>query len=422
MVIDDSIDVAVIGGGPAGLSAAARLAGNGARVRLFERLPRPGLLSHPCGSMVGPVRGHITLEGRDGGVLFREAGYLFTHDMILGYPRVMRFTGPSGRSFGMTASLRPGTVTAFQVDKGRLIESLARDARAAGADLCYGENVSGLVVEGGVVRGVRVAGKEVRSRVVISAEGLSRRFSREAGLYPGEPRSHVYVSALYLRGLQLAADDLGQHSYLGQAYTGIPGAIGVFHSLGADRAMVLLSANAPGLKWPHPGPIGRYLRGFIGRVPGIRKAYESGEVYAEKGCTIVIDSPSALVASGFIGAGDTVAPLGHSSNSIAMLMGQEAAGLALKALETGDVSAGALSSYNRWLRSKLFAGVQFEGKLIMALMAMDDREVDALCDAFEGVDLEPFFLGSPLEMTAATLKLMARPAVIRNWAVVRKIF
>ena len=58
----------------------------------------------------------------------------------------------------------------------------------------------------------------------------------------------------------------------------------------------------------------------------------------------------------------------------------------------------------------------------MALMAMDDREIDALCGAFVGVDLEPFFLCSPLEMMVSTLKLMARPAIIKNWETVRKMF
>ncbi|MEM2141717.1 MAG: FAD-dependent oxidoreductase [Candidatus Thorarchaeota archaeon] len=63
----DECDISIIGGGPAGLTAAYYAARAGMDVILFERRPSPGQESHPCGGMVAPIPGFVTLESSERG-------------------------------------------------------------------------------------------------------------------------------------------------------------------------------------------------------------------------------------------------------------------------------------------------------------------------------------------------------------------
>lgn len=413
----DGYDAIIIGGGIAGLTAANRLAESGYSTVLFERMQRPGKAPHPCGCIVSPVRGHITLETTSEGIRFKETGFTFSDEMIFGRPRSVRYIGPDGAGFGMsvTKGMPP-----FQVDNEMLLKTLAAGAREAGATLMYGQGVNGLIVDRGIVSGVRVGRDEVRSEVVISAEGISRKFCRDAGLYASEPSTYLHMEAVCFKGLSFGEEEQGQLSAFGSNYTGIPSCSATFYSFGKDRGMVALTAAA-GEEWPYKRPIGDCLQEFVTRCKPIKRLVEKGVAYDKSGCRISVERPVSLTADGFIGAGDSIAPLGRSSIAIAMLMGMEAGDLAVKAIGRGDVSHAALSSYDRWLKSKLFSGVEMETRIMLSMLGMSDDELIRACHALEGLNLEPFFSGGGMEQAAAKAKLMARPDVIKDWKLVRSL-
>ena len=169
-------DVAVAGGGPAGTSAAIRLALGGARVLLAEqaKFPRPKL----CGEFITPecvehfARLGVAEEMFGAGA--REVAET-------------RFYAPSGRNVAVPSGwFGAGCVSALGLSRAEMDERLMRRARAAGVEVLEETQAAGLLTDRGRVTGVRlrVGGKtggetfERRARVVIDATGRSRALAR----------------------------------------------------------------------------------------------------------------------------------------------------------------------------------------------------------------------------------------------------
>ncbi|TXT66217.1 MAG: hypothetical protein BAJALOKI3v1_40027 [Promethearchaeota archaeon] len=414
-------DVIIIGAGLAGLTAAYNLAKEEVDVKVFDRLPKSGILDHPCGCMVSPVPNSITFKNSSEGILYKEVDFLFTEDMILEYPGKMEFIMPNGCKFGMAIE-NPQDEQIFQIDKEKVLIELAERAEREGAQLEYGTNVSKLLIEKGQVKGILASGQQVRSHLVLSGEGLSRRFSYQAGLFDSDPEAYIFSYAVHLLDLHLKKEEIGQIGYFGENLVQIPKSSVIFHSYGDDKALILISVLLDEYKWFFDKSVEEYLLNAISKVPFLEEIYKRGKAYEKNACWMKIAKPKKLVDHGFIGMGDSVAPLGHSSNSIAMLMGKEAANTAIEALQTQDYSYSALKSYNKWLESDLFGGVEFEAKLIMTLLNFSDSDLNKICNAFEGINLEPFFIGSRWDIIKASLKLLFKKRILKNWKLIRQLF
>lgn len=165
--MENFFDAVVVGGGPAGLSAAQRLAAGGQRVVVFERGTAFGEpVRTSGGSFIGPLR-------------------------RLGVPRHLwhpvsrlRLVGPAD-----DVTFRYRRVRMCILDVRGLYQWLAAQAALAGAALQLKAHVTGPLVEDGVVVGVTVRGLgEVRARLVIDASGTPGVIAREVGLRGSAPR------------------------------------------------------------------------------------------------------------------------------------------------------------------------------------------------------------------------------------------
>ncbi|HEX8559187.1 MAG TPA: NAD(P)/FAD-dependent oxidoreductase [Pyrinomonadaceae bacterium] len=165
-------DVIIVGGGPAGASAAVGLASAGARVLVAERerFPREKL----CGEFISPeCLGHFARLG----VLERMEGG--------GGARVSEtvFYAPSGRSVSAPSAWFGGE--ALGLSRAEMDARLLARAREAGADVLEEAALAGVVTEGARVRGVRLrtaagATREFRARVTLDATGRGRSVARRA--------------------------------------------------------------------------------------------------------------------------------------------------------------------------------------------------------------------------------------------------
>jgi geranylgeranyl reductase family protein len=152
-----SFDVAVVGAGPAGSTAAQRLSAAGARVLLVDKATFPR--DKPCG----------------GGVTGRAARLLpFPIDPVV-EDVVDRLE--CRLAYGQSFERRARAPLAYMTQRKRLDHFLLQQAAAAGADVRDGVKVADVAPDG-----LTVDGEEVQARIVIGADGCNGTAARALGL------------------------------------------------------------------------------------------------------------------------------------------------------------------------------------------------------------------------------------------------
>ncbi|MEJ7617458.1 MAG: NAD(P)/FAD-dependent oxidoreductase [Pyrinomonadaceae bacterium] len=167
-------DAIIVGGGPAGTSAAIRLAMAGARVLLAEqkRFPRHKL----CGEFISPeCLAHFAQLGASERML--DAGGVWIKET--------RFYAPSGKSLRVPSAWlgEASGAQALGLSRAEMDERLLRRAEDAGVDVREGAQAVGLVIqETAIVRGVHLKDETgvyaARAALTVDATGRARSLAR----------------------------------------------------------------------------------------------------------------------------------------------------------------------------------------------------------------------------------------------------
>lgn len=167
-------DVAIIGAGPAGLTAARALASRGHDVVVLEEHSRIGVPVHCTGVL-----------GLDA---FPE--FDLPRQSILGTAEAATFVAADGSSVSVDAEKARAVI----VDRAVFDQSLADASRAAGAELRTGTRAQTITPGAGSVTVTIDGGGVVEARACILACGANYRFNRQLGL--GVPRAFLQSAQL----------------------------------------------------------------------------------------------------------------------------------------------------------------------------------------------------------------------------------
>ena len=178
-------DVVIIGGGPAGLYAGARLAAAGVRTTVVEEHPAVG----------EPV--HCT------GVLAAEAfdEFNLSRQSVLNELSTARFWSPAGHQLSYSGA----KVEAVVIDRRVFDQELYSRALQAGVCVERDARASAIQVDASGVT-VKLAGREIRARVAILACGANYSLHRQVGL--GMPRMFLHTAQIELPARRLGDVEL----------------------------------------------------------------------------------------------------------------------------------------------------------------------------------------------------------------------
>jgi digeranylgeranylglycerophospholipid reductase len=162
-------DLVIIGGGPAGMSAAATAAANGYDVIVFEEHATVGDPVHCTGVLAAEA--------------FEELG--LRRDIILHELRHVCFHAPGGA----TLDYDTPTAEALVIDRRAFDQQLAARAQSAGARVCAGVRATDLTVTSDAASVTLADGQCITARAAVLATGANYALQRRLGM--GMPRVYL---------------------------------------------------------------------------------------------------------------------------------------------------------------------------------------------------------------------------------------
>lgn len=348
-------DVIVVGGGPAGSTAARFAAGRGASVALFEKDREIGV----------PVR---CAEG------VSHAGLAAVVETIPPRWIAQKITGavlhaPSGAEVPLYTDQ-----TGYILHRKIFDYDLAQMAAAAGVAIFTRANVSGLIMEGGCAAGVEVdhlgQRRRIRARVVIAADGVESRVARWAGLSTRTALNDMESCAQVTIGDYKGDPEMLHFFFTSSMAPG--GYLWIFpKGSGMANIGIGIAAGSAGGESPH-----NYLEAFLDRFfPG---APILGRVCGGVPCSNTLKE---IVTDGLMVTGDAAHqanPLTGGGITLGMMAGRIAGETAAEAVAAGRCDRGQLRRYSRlWLEGEGGKQAQFY-RLRKFVFSLDDEDYDAL--------------------------------------------
>jgi digeranylgeranylglycerophospholipid reductase len=385
----ESYDVVVVGGGPAGSSAAMAAAKAGLKVLMVEKRAEIGAPKR-CG------------EGLSKSALERmglEFDACWACRTVLGASAY----APNGRKITVDYKGPEGWV----IERKVFDKWLAKKAVGAGAKVMAKTDAVALIKKGGKVAGLTLESEgkrwDVEAKVVIACDGVESKLGREAGIDTTIKLADIASGIQFeMAGVDIDPDRI--ELYFGNAIA--PAAYAWIFPKGEHEANVGIGVRKP---WAKKTAL-EYLKDFVESMPGLRKG---SIIEVNAGGVPVGGLMEDMVTDGLILAGDAahqVNPIHGGGIGESFMAGRIAGQVTAKAIKNGDVSKKALSEYNKLWWKERGEKLKKLVKLREVMESLSDEELNWLVDYLSGEDLIEFARSSGLKKLG--IILMKKPKLL----------
>ncbi|MEM2095134.1 MAG: NAD(P)/FAD-dependent oxidoreductase [Candidatus Caldarchaeum sp.] len=366
-------DVIVVGGGPAGVSAAKAAAAGDVDVLLLEKYPTI-MANKPCGEAVSKETLATAGVKPSPRIVMHEA-YALVYS-----PSLIEVKIPQ---------------IGYNINKSLFIQEIAAQAAEFGADIHVREEVSGVKREDSTMV-VKTNRDTYKAKVVIGADGYNSTVARSLGVV--ERPEPIPTVQYIMANCRLRHPDAVRF-YLGNKLA--PGGYAWIFPRSEKLAEVGIGVRG--------GVAKEYLDAFVKKFS---EELGGGRIIDYRGAPVPIGGViSDSVFDGAMLVGDAaghVIPLTgagiHSSVSAGLAAGRVAA----EAVKDGDVSKQRLSQfyklYENWLTR-----INKSLKAMRAVEKLSDEDLDTLARIFQADDI--LDLANGLELGRAARKLLSHPVL-----------
>ena len=355
--MEETFDVAIVGAGPAGISAACVLADRGIKTVVLERGEYPGSKNMFGGVLYGYHLGQIISD-------YVERNCPIERNIVESRVSYLSDEGGVSLTYRNAAFFEELRNNAFTVGRAKFDRWFADQARTKGALIVCATVVTDLLRDAsGRVTGVRTdrAEGDLRSRVVLLADGVNSPLAARAGFRPEVRPENVALAVKELIALPeetiderfgLSPGNGITSEILGSITLGMNGVAFLY----TNRASISLGIGANLADFarekvrPYEMLESLKLHPMIAPLIKDGKPQEYVAHWLPEGG---YDTMPRLFGDGFLIAGDSAMmfnALHREGSNLAMASGRFAAETIIEALEKNDTSATGLQGYGRRLQ------------------------------------------------------------------------